>query len=83
MSKTRIAKKAVHMIVALNVAAVINATVTNHLELEDESITLDVACFVGGNLVANQTDRITEPMIDKIVATWQARRADKADTPAE
>lgn len=83
MSKTRIAKKAVHMIVALNVAAVINTQVSNHLDLEDESITLDVVAFVGGNLVANQTDRVTEPMIDKIVATWQARRADKADTPAE
>lgn len=83
MSKTRIAKKAVHMIVALNVAAVVNAKVSDYMDLEDESITLEIGSFVAGQLVANQTDRITEPMIDKIVATWQARRADKADTPVE
>lgn len=80
MSKTRIAKKAVHMIVALNVAAVVNTQVSNHLELEDESITLDVVSFVAGNLVANQTDRITEPMIDKIVQKWQSRKAITEDT---
>lgn len=83
MSKTRIAKKAVHMIVALNVAAVVNAKVSDYMDLEDESITLEIGSFVAGQLVANQTDKLTEPMIDKIVATWQARRADKADTPVE
>jgi hypothetical protein len=83
MSKTRIAKKAVHMIVALNVAAVVNAKVSDYMDLEDESITLEIGSFVAGQLVANQTDKLTEPMVDKIVATWQARRADKADTPVE
>lgn len=80
MSKIRIAKKAVHMVVALNVAAVINAKVSNYLELEDESITLEVGSFVAGQLVANQTDRVTDAAIDKIVASWAARRANKVDT---
>ena len=83
MSKTRIAQKAVHMIVALNVAAVIHVKVSDQLDLEDESITLDVGSFVVGQLVANQTDRVTDPAITKIVTTWQARRADKAEDPAE
>ena len=83
MTKTRIAKKAIHMVVALNVAAVVNTKVSDYLDLEDESITLEIGSFVAGQLVANQTDKITEPMIDKIVEKWQARKADKAETPAE
>lgn len=83
MSKTRIAKKAVHMIVALNVAAVVEVQVSKYLDLEDESITLEVGSFVAGHLVANQTDKITEPAIDKIVAKWQARKALKAEQTAE
>ena len=79
MSKTRIAKKAVHMIVALNVAAVVNTQVSNYFDLEDDSITVEIGSFVAGQLVANQTDRITEPMIDKIVEKWQARKAAKAE----
>lgn len=73
MSKTRIAKKAVHMIVALNVAAVVNTQVSNYLDLEDESITLEIGSFVAGQLVANQTDRITEPMIDKTIAIFRKK----------
>lgn len=83
MTKTRIAKKAVHMIVALNVAAVVNTQMSNYLELEDESITLEIGSFVAGQLVANQTDRLTEPMIDRIVDKWQARKALKAEQTAE
>jgi hypothetical protein len=83
MSKTRIAKKAVHMVVALNVAAVVNAKVSNYLDLEDESITLEVGSFVAGQLVANQTDKLTEPAIDKIVARWQSRRSNKDEATAE
>jgi len=83
MTKTRIAKKAVHMVVALNVAAVINARVSDYLDLEDESITLEIGSFVAGQLVANQTDRLTEPAIDRIVEKWQARKAVKAEQTAE
>lgn len=83
MTKTRIAKKAVHMIVALNVAAVVNTQMSNYLELEDESITLEIGSFVAGQLVANQTDRLTEPMIDRIVDKWLARKANKAEQTAE
>jgi len=79
MTKTRIAKKAVHMVVALNVAAVVNAKVSDYLDLEDESITLEIGSFVAGQLVANQTDRITDPAIDRIVQKWQARKAVKAE----
>ena len=83
MTKTRIAKKAIHMVVALNVAAVVNNQVSNYLDLEDESITLEIGSFVAGQLVANQTDRFTEPAIDKIVEKWQARKAIKAEHTAQ
>lgn len=83
MTKTRIAKKAVHMIVALNVAAVVNNQVSNYFEIEDDSITVEIASFVAGQLVANQTDKITEPMIDKIVEKWHARKAVEAGPIAE
>ena len=64
---------------ALNVAAVVNAKVSDYLDLEDESITLEIGSFVAGQLVANQTDRITDPAIDRIVQKWQARKAVKAE----
>lgn len=79
MTKTRIAKKAIHMVVALNVAAVVNTQVSNYLDLEDESITLEIGSFVAGQLVANQTDKITEPMIDRIVEKWQSRKSNQID----
>lgn len=75
MTKTRIAQKAIHMVVALNVAAVVNTQVSNYLDLEDDSITVEIGSFVAGQLVANQTDRITEPMIEKIVEKWQTRKS--------
>lgn len=83
MTKTAIAKKAVHMVVALNVAEVVKIKVSDYLDLEDESITLEIGSYVAGQLIANQTDRLTEPMIDRIVEKWQARKAEKAETPAE
>ena len=83
MTKTRIAKKAVHMVVALNVAAVVKTQVDNYFDIEDDSITVDVGSFVAGQLVANQTDKLTDPMIDKIVEKWQARKAVKAEHTEE
>lgn len=79
MTKTRIAKKAVHMVVALNVAAVVKTQFAAYTDVDDESIYLEITAFVTGNLVANQTDRITDPMIDKIVQKWHDRKAITAD----
>lgn len=73
MTKTRIAKKAVHAVVALNVAAVVEAKVSQYFDIEDESITLDVGSFVIGQLVANQTDKLTDPMVEK-TATFLRRK---------
>lgn len=80
MTKTRIAKKAAHMIVAMNVSAVVTTQVANHFDIEDESIPLEIGGFVIGNLVANQTDKITDRMIDGVVQKWQARKDKPADT---
>lgn len=80
MTKIRIAKKAAHMIVAMNVSAVVIVQVKTHFDIEDESIPLEIGGFVVGNLVANQTDKITDRIIDGIVQKWQSRKANAEDT---
>jgi hypothetical protein len=73
MNNIDIAKKATHMIVALYVAQVSRTEIAEHTEIDYDSIPLQVGCFVGGHLVANTTDRITHPAIDK-VADWKKDR---------
>jgi hypothetical protein len=65
MTYTAIAKKAAHMIVQLNVAAVVSDQVDKHTEIDSDSITVQVGSMVAGHLVANQTDKFTHPMIER------------------
>jgi hypothetical protein len=86
MTKTAIAKKAAHMIVALNVASVVETQVDEHTDLDGDSIPVTVGAFVIGNLVANQTDRFTDAAIDKVVTrymVWRTRNDENTPTEVE
>lgn len=65
MTYVAIAKKATHMIVQMNVAALVSEQVAKHTEIDEDSIPLTVGSMVAGHLVANQTDKFTNPMIEK------------------
>jgi hypothetical protein len=69
MNNTDIAKKAVHMIVALYTAQMARDEISEHTDVDYDSIPLQVGCFVGGHLVANQTDKVTGPAIER-TAAW-------------
>jgi uncharacterized Zn finger protein len=82
MTKTQIAKKAAHMIVALNVASVVETQVDEHTDLDGDSIAVQVGAFVVGNLVANQTDRVTDAAVDAVVTVYMRYRHGKNDDTA-
>jgi hypothetical protein len=65
MTYIKIAQKAVHHIVALNVASAIETAVDDHTEYDSDSITVQVGSMVIGQVVAKQTDRITDPAVVK------------------
>jgi Na+/glutamate symporter len=53
------------MIVQMNVAALVNEHVAKHTEIDEDSIPLTVGSMIAGHVVANQTDKFTNPMIEK------------------
>lgn len=67
MNAVQIAQKAAHMVVALNVSAAVETAVENHTELDSDSIAVQVGSMVVGQVVANKTDRFTDPMMEKTV----------------
>jgi hypothetical protein len=76
-SKKRfIAKKAAHMVVALNVARKVKEQVLTHSELESDSITLTICCMIVGETVALHTDPYTDVAVDKS-ANWLQKKLPK------
>jgi Na+/glutamate symporter len=65
MTYVKIAQRAAHMTVALVAADRFESVVADHTEIEEDSIPLQVTAMVVGQIVANQTDRITNPLIEK------------------
>lgn len=74
MNAVQIAQKAAHMVVALNVAAVVENAVDEHTEIDSDSIAVQVGSMVIGQVVANKTDRFTDPIMEKAVVFVQNRR---------
>lgn len=70
---TDIAQWAVNKTVAVTVGSLVATQITEHTELEEDALRVVVPSAVVGWLVADQTDRITDPMIEKI-ALWRAAR---------
>lgn len=67
MTTIQIAQKAAHMVVALNVASVVENAVDEHTEIDSDSIAVQIGSMVVGQLVANKTDRFTDPIMEKAV----------------
>lgn len=80
MDHVTIAKKATHMIVALYAAQAVKDQVVEHTDIDPENIPLQVGSFVAGHLVANQTDKLTGPAIEK-AAAWIRNRRSKKNNP--
>lgn len=68
MTAVEITQKAAHMIVALNVASVASTQIENHTDFDSDSIPNQVGSMIIGQVVANQTDRFTDPISVKAVA---------------
>lgn len=73
----KIAKKVAHMTVALNVASQVRTQVTEHSDVESDSIMLQIGAMVVGELVAAQTDPYTNAAVDKTADWWQNRKNNK------
>jgi hypothetical protein len=65
MTHVQIAQKVVHTIVQMNVASRVQTLIDENTELAGDSITATCTGLVAGHLVANQTDKITNPMVEK------------------
>lgn len=65
MTYVKIAQKAAHMTVALVVAERVETAVTERTDLEEDNIPLQVGAMVAGQIVANWTDRFTDPIVEK------------------
>jgi len=74
MNAIQIAQKAAHMVVALNVAAAVENAVDEYTEIDSDSIAVQVGSMVVGNVVANRTDRFTDPIMEKAVLFVQTKR---------
>lgn len=74
MTAIQIAQKAAHMVVALNVAAAVDNAVDEYTELDSDSIAIQVGSMVVGQIVANKTDRFTDPVMEKTVLFVQKHR---------
>lgn len=80
MSYTEIAKKAVEMTVALNVAAACEDLVENHTDYDSDSIPVQVGSMVVGKVVAKKARRFTDPAVDAVANRIVAFRNRKKDT---
>lgn len=70
---TDFAQWAVNKTVAVTVAGMTAKQIVDHTDLDEDSNRVAIPSAVVGWIVANQTDRITDPMIEKI-ALWRAGR---------
>jgi hypothetical protein len=52
----------------LNVASGVENAVDQYTDIDSDSITVQCSAMVIGHLVANQTDKITNPMVEKTAA---------------
>jgi len=85
MTHVAIAKKVVHTIVQMNVANRVQILIDENTELDGDSITATCTGLVVGHLVANQTDKITNPMVDRTAsklstmkANWKNRKSQES-----
>jgi hypothetical protein len=74
MTAVQIAQKAAHMVVALNVSAAVETQLENHTDIDTDSIAVQVGSMVVGQVVANKTDRFTDPIVEKTVLFVQTHR---------
>lgn len=70
---TDMAQWAVNKTIAVTVAGMTAKQITDRTDLDDDALAVVVPSAAVGWIVANQTDRITDPMIEKI-ALWRAAR---------
>ena len=82
-TNVQIAKKVVHTIVQMNVASRVQILIDENTEFEADSITATCTGLVVGHLVANQTDKITNPMVEKAAvkisaahSSWKNRKSE-------
>jgi Na+/glutamate symporter len=75
MTYVAIAQKAAHMTVALVVAERVETELVNRTDIEEDSIPLQVGCMVVGQIVANKTDRFTDPLVERAALKIAAVKA--------
>lgn len=74
ISKTEIAKLAVHAIVASKTSQITRQQIATHTKLEEDEVTTIVAGVVVGGVVASKTEPHTDAAVEKIAAWIKARK---------
>ena len=77
MDTPTIFKKGAHMLVALYTASIIRNELSEHTDIDTDTPTCQVGCFIVGHLVANQTDKVTNPPIDAAASWIKAKKSDR------
>lgn len=76
-----LAQYAIHLTVSTNVAAFVRSQVAENTDLNEDSLPVDIGCYVTGHLVANQTDKITDPAVERVANWLQAKRQSRTAKP--
>lgn len=73
-------KFGVHIAVAATVSVVTRRFIGEHTEVEADSIPAHIAGALTGEIVASQTDRLTDPAIDIIAARFTRKNNESNET---
>jgi hypothetical protein len=77
LSKTEFAKKAIHVAIAGTISLRAKHYFEEHTDLNPDGPVVTVGSMVAGEVVARNADRMTDPIVDRIVTKWQTRKESK------
>lgn len=79
-AKADIAKMAIHTLVASQVAKVVSTFIADNTDFEEDALRVKIGSLVVGDVVASQTDVITDSIVDRIASKYNERKANKTVT---
>lgn len=77
MTVQEVTQAVAHEIVATATKRIVKQQITEHTDVPSDSMRVWAASFVAGELVANASDKVTKPMIEKAsakITSWRNRK---------
>lgn len=83
MTVVEVTQNVAHEVIAMATKSFVRTQIKEHTDVNSDAIRVWIASYVAGELVANASDKVTEPIIEKAVAkvkTWRNRKNQKEET---